>query len=121
MPQSATAGSYGKCLFNLVRNPQTTFHSGCNFCVTTGNGQVIQLLCILAGFNVTFLFRPSDGCVVLMVLILIFLTASNVEQLFICSFTFHKSSAVKYLFISFAHILTGFLVSLLSLRVPYIF
>jgi hypothetical protein len=113
MPWRNVTGAYSSIVFSFLRELYTTFHSGCTNYTPTNSVEV-------------FLFPTSSPVFVVIYVIddchsdwdevesqshfdLHFLLAKDVEH-FLCSLAIRMSSFVYCLFISFAHLFSGFLI-----------
>ena len=120
MPRSAIAGLCGICMFSFIRHYQKEYETTklffrvvVPFYIPISNlweGNLLQphqhlvfvlsLCCILA-------VLISMKWYVRVVLISVFLVASDAEHLFMCLFAIHVFSLEKCWFRCFAHLLTG--------------
>ena len=117
------SGLHGNSTFNLLRNCQTVFQSGCNIshfhqqCIRVPISPHPWQCLLLSDFFVTAILADVKWYLIV-ALICISLMANDVEHLSICLSTLCVCSLEKCLFRSFAHFLIGGVISSWSQLAP---
>lgn len=98
IPKHGITGSYGKCMFKLIRNRHAFPKWLCRFAFSlaiyeNSNCSTSSILSIVSLLSCSLSF---SGCVMLLLWFLICIS-HNVELLFMCLFPIHMSSLVKCL------------------------